>query len=149
MPEHGKVEITMSLTYDGRLRPAGWTTIAVGFALQVFGLGLDTAYHLANPHHSAPLWAHLPIYAGAVLVLAGVSRDARRRLSNSSFRLGFGGAIVEVFALAWSLVVRAEANSFFLPAVVGGIGGSVAFIALARSWWLESRERRTQAGLSS
>ncbi len=127
--------------------PTGWITIGAGFVLQVVGLGLDTAYHVAHPHGTAPLWAHLPIYVGAVVVLVGVVGEVRRHPTDLYRRLGLVGAVVEVVALAWSLAVRAEANSFFLPAALGGLGGALAFLALARAWIVEFRQSRASAAI--
>jgi hypothetical protein len=149
MPRGIEKRTPRSIAQDWHRWHAGWVVIAVGFALQVVGVGLDSAYHLARPHGTAPLWAHLPIYAGAVVVLGGAIGEVRRRPSDVWRRLGLAGAIVEVSALVWSLAVRAEANAFFLPAVLGAAGGGLSFVALARAWWVEVRQVRARSVLPS
>ncbi len=139
----------MSKAQETRQQSTGWGTIAVGFALQLLGLGIDSAYHLAHPHGTAPLWAHLPIYVGAVVVLGGAFGATRGKPSDVSRRLGFGGSLVEVCALLWSLAVRAEANSFYVPAVLGALGGGLSFVVLARAWWVERRQVRARPAFPS
>jgi hypothetical protein len=106
----------------------------VALGMQVAGALGDLVWHVRNPEQMmAPLWVHLPIYAG-ILLLAGatVVRFAGGRAAATD-RVIAAAVSAQAVAAVWSIAVQAEAQGFYVPAVLIALGGFVAFGALTRA----------------